>query len=100
MRLPGESGVAARPVRATVDGLILAAPEADRVPEGASLMNPQLSAARRDCRSWRLRTTALQSHAKQNQPAVRVSDWAHPVGVNSIRTFSGVESAARAKCVR
>lgn len=36
--MPGESGVAARLVPATVDGLILAAPEADRISVGAALM--------------------------------------------------------------
>jgi hypothetical protein len=38
VRLPGESGVAARLVPVTVDGLILAAPEAARISEGAALM--------------------------------------------------------------
>ena len=38
VRLQGESGVAARLVPVTVDGLILAAPEADRISEGAALM--------------------------------------------------------------
>ncbi|MFJ9818628.1 hypothetical protein ACIRU3_25890 [Streptomyces sp. NPDC101151] len=36
VRLQGESGVAAWLV--TVDGLVLAAPEADRISEGAALM--------------------------------------------------------------
>ena len=38
VRLQGESGVAARLVPVTVDGLILAAPEADRISVGAALM--------------------------------------------------------------
>jgi hypothetical protein len=38
VRLPGESGVAARLVPVTVDGLILTAPEADRISVGAALM--------------------------------------------------------------
>ncbi|MGW1801215.1 hypothetical protein ACWCQN_36095 [Streptomyces sp. NPDC001984] len=38
MRLQGESGVAAWLVTVTVDGLLLAAPEADRISEGAALM--------------------------------------------------------------
>ena len=38
VRLQGESGEAARLVPVTVDGLILAAPEADRISVGAALM--------------------------------------------------------------
>ncbi|MFG1709876.1 hypothetical protein ACFLIM_42605 [Nonomuraea sp. M3C6] len=38
MRLQSESGVAARLVPVTVDGLILAAPEADWISEGAALI--------------------------------------------------------------
>lgn len=36
--MQGESGVAARLVPVTADGLILAAPEADRISTGAALM--------------------------------------------------------------
>ena len=44
VRLQGESGVAARLVPVTVDGLILAAPEADRISEGAALFEREVDA--------------------------------------------------------